>query len=220
LLSLCFPWIYTTGTGHYSLWKSVERPDSLPEDQGGLSEASKNGETLRAYAKRCLFSFDRRWAQEESFLFFLMDSTERNAIQSHNSFAVSTTGRRLTQKDVYRNANRRHDLRETSVVPANVRSSYTYKRRNFLDLSAMFKEFGEPQIFFTITMNDMSEHVRYACGSKQPWEDPALYSFHFRRMWVEFFNHYILEIFALMIGGIEHFSYVLEVQQRGAPHGI
>jgi hypothetical protein len=217
-LALCFPWIYTTATGHYSLWKSVSRPEEMAENEGGIAEATQKGETLRAYCKRCLNSFDRRWAEDSSFLFLALDSIERSVIHASNNFVVYTHGRTFTQKDVYNNSSRKHELRETSIVTPAVRSSYSYKRRNFFDLSAMFNAFGEPQIFFTITMDDYSDHVRRACGSKAPWEDPALYTFHFRRIWKEFFNHYILEVFSKMVGGIDRFSYVMETQQRGAPH--
>jgi hypothetical protein len=190
----------------------------MAENEGGIAEATQKGETLRAYCKRCLNSFDRRWAEDSSFLFLALDSIERSVIHASNNFVVYTHGRTFTQKDVYNNSSRKHELRETSIVTPAVRSSYSYKRRNFFDLSAMFNAFGEPQIFFTITMDDYSDHVRRACGSKAPWEDPALYTFHFRRIWKEFFNHYILEVFSKMVGGIDRFSYVMETQQRGAPH--
>lgn len=107
LLALLFPYLYTTCTGHYSMATVTPENRSLPENRGGISVATLVGETLKGYARQRLMMKDRRFAQDQSFLFFILDAAERSNISAANKFIVSTTGRGvLLQRDVYDNATR------------------------------------------------------------------------------------------------------------------
>ncbi|KAL0582512.1 hypothetical protein ABG067_007617, partial [Albugo candida] len=97
LMALCFPWLFTTGSGHYSMC-SVPRDYSGPsEREGGIARATLEGETLKGFAKRYLNLADRRFARDPLFLFFVLDAVEKHNIASSNRHVVSTRGRELTQ---------------------------------------------------------------------------------------------------------------------------
>lgn len=53
---------------------------------------------------------------------------------------------------------------------------------------------------------------------KFPWEDPVLFSFHFRSKWLEFFKITRSKHFAKQIGGMKDQSWVMEIQDRGSLH--
>jgi hypothetical protein len=88
LIALLFPYLFTTSTGHYSMI-SKYRPSSstatymeqaiydIPENRGGVSAATLNGETLPSFAKSRLLMKDRRFAQDPLFLFFMLDAVEK-----------------------------------------------------------------------------------------------------------------------------------------------
>ncbi|KAG1487321.1 hypothetical protein G6F52_012811 [Rhizopus delemar] len=107
-----------------------------------------------------------------------------------------------------------------STVPSQIRSSYAYKRKNFLDLQCIFENLGAPQLFLTFTCDDKSEDFKgiLSDGILFPWEDPVLFSQHFKRKWLKFFTDYICKHFARQIGGIKEHSWVMETQDRGSPH--
>jgi hypothetical protein len=217
LLALAFPWLFTTASGHFSLSKK-NNDDNRDERNGGLADATKNGESLKQFVKRCLLSADRRWAEEPLFLFMILDLLERSQIAASNFFVSNPRGRILQQRHVFNNATQQYLARETSLVPHVVRTSLAYKRRHFLDLFNMFAELGPPQIFFTVTCDDFAEHVKRACFSDQPWKDPVLFAMHFKRCFQEFFFHYVIHVFGPKVGNIHEWHYTVEAQMRGSPH--
>lgn len=218
LMALCFPWLFTTGTGHYSMTAVPADYVRVEEQLGGIASATLKKETLKGYGKRCLSLVDRRFARDPLFLFFLLDAVEKHNIASSNRHVTSTRGRNLIQSDVYNNETNQHRKDATSLVSHVIRSSFAYKRRNYLDLCKMFEEFGEPQLFFTVTCDDFAAHVKRAVGGSSPWKDPVLFGMHFKRCWQEFLTHYVLRVFGRSIGGIRNWSWVMEVQERGSPH--
>lgn len=228
LLALLFPYIFTNCNGHYSMvatntdaYRNYEGIYGLPEDHGGVALATREENGLADYAKRRLMLKDRRFARDPSFLFFMLDLIEKRNIASANRFVVATKGREnLTQKDIVNQATGKLNKNIVSSVPAQIRSSYAYKRKNFLDLQAIFEKLGAPQLFLTFTCDDKSADFKNLQdeGMKFPWEDPVLFSLHFRRKWLEFFTNYICKHFARQIGGINDFSWVMEIQDRGSPH--
>src|SRR6478735_1514018 len=228
LLALVFPYIFTICTGHYSLvpqntedFQTRSGIYGIPENQGGVSRATMNSESLSGYVKRRLLIQDRRFARDPSFLFFMLDLIEKRNIASANRFVVSTKGRNnLRQSDVVNPTTGKMNKNIVSTVPSQIRSSYAYKRKNFLDLQCIFDNLGAPQLFLTFTCDDKSEDFKgiLSDGIRFPWEDPVLFSQHFKRKWLKFFTDYICKHFARQIGGIKEHSWVMEIQDRGSPH--
>lgn len=80
----------------------------------------------------------------------------------------------------------------------------------------MFKQLGPPQLFLTFTCNDFAEEYVNLLQEKKPWEDPVLFTMHFKRCFHHFFTTYITKSsFARKVGGIKDWSYTIELQDRG-----
>lgn len=219
LLALMFPHLYPKCQGHYSMSTPTPENTATEENHGGIAKATLYKETLKGYTRLRLLMADRRFAQDQAFIFFLLDCIERNNIATSNRLVVSTKGRNnLTQRDIIDPHTNTYNKNIVSNVPYIVRSSFAYKRRNYLNLSTVFQNLGSPQLFLTFSCNDFSEDFSAATGTKYPWEDPVLFSNHFHRKWIRFFDKHILGSFAKTIGGISDYSWVLEIQDRGSPH--
>lgn len=227
LIALLFPWLFPNATGHYSMVPmntdeahNKEGIYSLPENQGGVARSTLDGETAAAFFKSRLMMKDRRFSRDPSFLFYGLDTCEKIKISSANRLIVSTKGRsNLKQRDIVNNSTGKLNQNIVSNVPYNVRSSYSYKRKNFLDLQCIFENLGAPQLFLTFTCDDKSEDFKNLSSTPdRPWEDPVLFSLHFKRKWQEFFRTYVLKNFGNQIGGIKEYSWVMEIQDRGSPH--
>lgn len=228
LLALVFPHLFPTCTGHYSLVATntldfEERNGiyGLPENQGGVADATLNHESIAGFAKGRMLIKDRRFSKDPSFLFFMLDLIEKKNIASANRFVVATKGREgLTQKDVVNQSTGKLNKNIVSTVPSQIRSSYAYKRKNFLDLQCIFENLGAPQLFLTFTCNDSSDDFKNLLSDdmRYSWEDPVLFSQHYRRKWLHFFKIVIRQHFGNQIGGIKEYSWVMEIQDRGSPH--
>lgn len=232
LLALIFPYLFTTSTGHYSMMRAhrpsgpnatleEQRLYDIPEERGGVAMATIRGETLPSFAKSRLMMRDRRFAQDPSFLFFMLDAVEKKNIASANRFVVSTKGRteNLRQRDIVNPVTKKLNKNLVSTVPPQIRSSYAYKRRNFLDLQCIFDNLGSPQLFLTFSCaDDSADFQNLIPGMVHAWDDPVVFALHWKRKWLKFFNTYILGHFADQIDGVKEHSWVLEVQDRGSPH--
>jgi hypothetical protein len=218
LVSLLFPHLFTFGTGHYSMCDSMPEIANLQEDHGGVAKATLGGMTLGEYAKSRLLMRDRRFGKDPSFLFFFMDAIEKNNISCADLRIANTRNfSQPTQRDFIKVTDGRklYKKSETSIVPPIIRTSYAYNRKNHLDVKTIFQNLGEPQLFLTFACEDTAEYMKNATSCERPWEDPILFVNHFRRKWQEFFNVYILKKWALKIGGITDFCWVMEIQDRG-----
>ncbi|CEP09614.1 hypothetical protein [Parasitella parasitica] len=232
LLALTFPHLFTTSSGHYSLMSSKKpAPEystpleqlayEIPETKGGVALATLRGESLSSFAKSRLLMRDRRFAKDPSFLFFMLDIVEKMNIATANRFVVSTKGRteKLKQSDIVNNTTKKLNKNLVSTVPPQIRSSYAYKRKNFLDLQCIFENLGSPQLFLTFTCNDSSLDFKdLVPDTAHSWDDPATFVAHWKRKWQEFFKKYVLGHFADQIGGVKEHSWVMEIQDRGSPH--
>ncbi|KAG1461974.1 hypothetical protein G6F55_003251 [Rhizopus delemar] len=189
----------------------------LPENQGGVSQATMDIESLSGYVKKRLLIQDRRFARDPLFLFFMLDLIEKKNIAAVNRFVVSTKCRNnLTQGDVVNPVTSKMNKNIVSTVPSQIRSSYAYKRKNFLDLQCIFENLGALQLFLIFACDDKSEDFKgiLSDGIWFPWEDPFLFSLHFKRKWLRFFIYYVCKHFARQIGGIKEHSWVMEIQDR------
>lgn len=119
----------------------------------------------------------------------------------------------------------RQDL--VSLIPHTIRSSQRYKQPQALNLQQMSKAFGTPQLFWTFGCDNFNQDFIRACSpteipddSMRPWEDPVLFAQHFKRNWLQVFEHNIRNNpgFANLVGGIVEWSWVMEIQSRGSPH--
>jgi hypothetical protein len=156
---------------------------------------------------------DRRFATDPSFLFFLLDSIEKKNIASANRLVVSTKGRssNLRQKDLVDNATGKLNKNLVSIVPPQIRSSYAYKRRKFLDLQCIFDNLGAPQLFLIFSCDDNSDDFKKISNGGHPWGDPVLFTNHWKRKWSKLFIAHILKNFGNQIGGILEYSWVMEI---------
>lgn len=219
LLALMFPHLYPTCRGHYSMSTPNEENTSKDESHGGIAKATLYKETLKGYTRLRLLMADRRFAKDQAFIFFLLDCIEKLNIASSNRHVVSTKGRgNLIQSDIIDSGTNKFNKNIVSSVPYIVRSSFAYKRKNFLNLSTVFRNLGSPQLFLTFSCNDYSDDFSAATGTEYPWEDPVLFANHFRRKWLRFFDKHVLGHFAKSIDGVNDYSWVLEIQDRGSPH--
>lgn len=226
LIALLFPDLFPHCKGHYSMvpsnvpeFENLTGIYGIPENRGGVAASTLNGETLASFAKSRLMLKDRRFAMDPSFLFFMLDSIEKKNIASANRFVVSTKGRgNLKKRDIVDSVTKQLNKNIVSTVPPQIRSSYAYKRKNFLDLQCIFENLGSPQLFLTFSCDDKSSDFKGLGDAQNPWEDPILFSLHFKRKWQKFFQKHILKHFADQIGGIQEYSWVMEIQDRGSPH--
>ncbi|KAI8364142.1 uncharacterized protein BYT42DRAFT_506498 [Radiomyces spectabilis] len=153
LMALMFPHLFTYGRGHYSMAQVTAENTALPEEYGGVAMATRDGETIKGYAKRCLLLADRRFARDPSFLFFMLDAIEKHNISSYRRRVVNTRGRgAIQQQDVVSvdPGTGVPEIRQdrTSGVPHIIRSSYAYKRKAYLDMACLFDKLGEPQVYY------------------------------------------------------------------------
>ncbi|KAG1037947.1 hypothetical protein G6F43_012763 [Rhizopus delemar] len=138
-LALIFPYLFTTYTGHYSMVpQNVEDFNKhsgiygIPENQGEVSQATMNLESLSSHTRKRLLIQDRRFARDPSFLLFMLNLIEKRNIAAANRFVVSTKGRNnLRQSDVVNPVTGKINKNIVSTVPSQIRSSYAYKRKNF-----------------------------------------------------------------------------------------
>lgn len=162
---------------------------------------------------------DRCFARDPSFLFFMLDLIEKKNIAAANRFVMSTKGLEgIPQRDVINKDTGKLNKNIVSTVPSQIRSSYAYKRKNFLDLQCIFENPGAPQLFLTFTCDDKSPDFKNLLEGdiKFSWEDSFLITS--RQKWLQFFKTVICKHFAEQIGGIKEHSWVMEIQDRGSPH--
>ena len=100
----------------------------------------------------------------------------------------------IRQRDVIDATTKTYNKNIVSTVPYVVRSSYAYKRRNFLNLQTVFNNLGAPQLFLTFSCSDYSPDFAAATSTQYPWEDPVLFANHFKRKWKHFSTYMYLVI--------------------------
>lgn len=99
-MSLLFPYLFTSGVGHYSLVSKtatdVQDSDGqiIPEERGGIATASRFN-TFNSYIKQQMINVDSRFARDASFLFWVFDVKEKSNIHSASCRTVRTGGRRI-----------------------------------------------------------------------------------------------------------------------------
>lgn len=152
LFWLLFPWLFPNGEG-------VPKYDN------------RNILSLKEHIKMLLLHpNDRRFGQSPQFIFFAADMMERIAIPTYSHRVVHPRfSRQLHRGNIYQRDEGTGEeyIREdmTIGVPHVIRSSISYKRRRFLNLMAMFRALGAPQLFLTFTCNDFPPKLLRAVGN-------------------------------------------------------
>lgn len=117
----------------------------------------------------------------------------------------------------------------TVPIPPFIRTGMKYKQGLFQKVSALFEEFGTPQLFGTFTCNDKSAGqfgtARHFGGmSAKTHDDPVLFTMHWKRQWLRFWKFVIStrkgrEGWCVRkTGGVRAWCWVFELQDRGTPH--
>ncbi|KAG1050279.1 hypothetical protein G6F43_007438 [Rhizopus delemar] len=128
-------------TGHYTMvpqnveeFSERNETYSLPEYQEGVAQATMDMKSLPGYVKK-------------GYLYKTEDLQEILSTKVRNN---------LTQGDAVNPVTGKMNKNIVSTVPSQIRSSYAYKRKNFLDLQCIFENLGAPQLFLTVTCDDKS----------------------------------------------------------------
>ncbi|KAG0336081.1 hypothetical protein BG004_008209 [Podila humilis] len=155
----------------------------------GNDESKYSKHTIKSYAKFCLLSPDRLWGCN---------------IQKATIFGYQM---RVTPAKTASRATRAHEIRERSnnsprtkyresrivVIPPTIRTGAKYKALLYQKLSALFDEYGTPELFGTFTCNDRSDGQvslaeHFAGPGASTHDDPVLFTMHWKRQWFRFWN--------------------------------
>ncbi|KAF9083702.1 hypothetical protein BGX29_002958, partial [Mortierella sp. GBA35] len=117
----------------------------------------------------------------------------------------------------------------TVAIPSIIRTGAKYKSLLYQKFSAVFNEFGTPQLFETFSCDAQSagqvavaEHFG-GPGAKTN-DDPVLFTMHWKRKWLRFWRWVVTsrkghEGWATRrVGGLRAWCWVFELQDRGTPH--
>lgn len=117
----------------------------------------------------------------------------------------------------------------TVAIPPFIRTGVKYKQALFQKFSALFDEFGSPQLFGTFSCDDRSagqfavaEH--FGGPRTKTHEDPVLFTMHWKRQWQRFWKFVVgtrkgREGWCMRkTGGVVAWCWVFELQDRGTPH--
>ena len=160
-----------------------------------------------------------KWRDDTSWSFFQFDWLEK--IRIHEAQAVmimpddpTKSGLPLTVEEVARAHEPDSDLKQC-FVPSSIAGSKSHFRKAFLDLCCKVNRDGMPQIFLTLTGNEMGwKDVRARCGDS-PGSHPAeVYEQMHRRF--QFLMKLIRE--GKIFGDVDADFVKLEYQVRGCLH--
>lgn len=187
--------------------------------------------TLKAYAKFRLLSVDRRFALSTKYIFTLFDWVQKDAVFGyHNRMAPRRVGSRSTvASDVYHTDPTKDSRRaiynqtRTVAVPPTIRTGIKYKQDLYLKFSALFDFHGDPQLFGTYTCDDncpgLNNVFKEHHDDETPFhKDPVLFLMHWKEKWSRFFGFVRGDWAKKYTGKIVAYCWVLEIQDRGAPH--
>lgn len=216
LMAKVFPELFPLGNGHFSLWHQKKKGRT----QAQTAAARNQTWSLRDYCKYRLFHFDRTFARHVRFIVFCFDWINKMAV---NGYRIRTTssvredGRATTMADIMRGG--RLDKTEAIVVPSSVRCSARYKEVLRSDTLAMAREFKTPEIFGTWTVNMNNEAYSLAMDpDKRAVTDIPLFCSLVNREWHRVWTFIRKKWAPYYTGGLRASEWVMEFQDRGAPH--
>ncbi|KAG0243352.1 hypothetical protein BG011_003155, partial [Mortierella polycephala] len=170
------------------------------ETDAQIQETSKYSKfTIKNYAKFRLLSVDRRWGRNIKFILMMFDWIQKSAIFAYQRRVArpTTSGRKTRADDVlnqsYRVGGTKYRESQTVAIPPFIRTGIKYKQALFQKFSALFEEFGNPELFGTFTCDDRSAGQvavarHFGGGEANTHDDPVLFTMHWKRKWLRFWN--------------------------------
>eukprot|EP00112_Aurelia_sp_Birch-Aquarium-sp1_P026726 Seg968.10 transcript_id=Seg968.10/GoldUCD/mRNA.D3Y31 product="hypothetical protein" protein_id=Seg968.10/GoldUCD/D3Y31 len=129
------------------------------------------------YLKHRLLNIDNRWRKDTSFSFHWYDRLIKSRLfYIAQARKAKRTGRveELVSKSVKDNRSDSFYERLGKIVPSTITGSRSYWLGRFLDLIAMTKKFGQPDLFITLTQNDGWREIRnHAKHGPGHFEEPG-----------------------------------------------
>ena len=115
------------------------------------------------YLKHRLLNIDDRWRKDTSFSFHWYDRLIKSRLfYIAQARRAKRTGRveELVSKSIKDKRSDSFYERLGKIVPSTITGSRSYWLARFLDLIAMTKRFGQPDLFITLTQNDGWKEIR------------------------------------------------------------
>ena len=199
------PFLYPFGKGHYHYHMYKNDPVNTMKPSHYVQ--------ARLHAPISLWRDDRSWS------FFQFDWMEKRRIHEAQAVMVkpndaTKSGNALTVDEIARANDVDSDLKRC-FVPSSICGSKAYHRTGFLDLCSKVKRDGMPDLFLTLTANEMGwEDVKERCGTSpgsHPNESFEQIHHRFKLLWKHIKQGRIF-------GEISGSFVKLEYQERGCVH--
>ncbi|XP_073154080.1 uncharacterized protein [Henckelia pumila] len=111
---------------------------------------------------------------------------------------------------------RGHEIGKRIVLPASFIEGPRDMRKRYLDVMALVRRFGKPDLFITMTCNpEWKEIKENLIRSQQPQDRPDLTARVFRSKFQDLKKEVIHKA---AFGKVSAYAYVVEFQKRGLPH--
>ena len=183
------------------------------------------------YIKSRLYNKDSRFRKDPQFIFYELFQKEMREISSgvYNTLKKSSSVPQAVS-NLLRSveSNDEHLESSLSTVLQSVRGTKHYWYLKKSDLNCMFRNWGSPTFFVTLSCSeyesaDITEYLRkvnqvpssYSI-SKLCTEDPVSVSRKFSSKFHSFFQTVLLK--GEVLGKVDHYYWKKEYQARGAPH--
>lgn len=212
VVALLFPELFPYGHGAFALWH--HKAELRTPEQEGLPIM-----TIKDFAKYRLNHFSRNFAEHNRFICFSSNWISKNAAFGYRLRTTTATrqGQATTGGNVLQGG--RFHTNETMALPQTIRTSAAYKVRLRQDLEAMFRHFGTPELFGTWTVNLSGPGFTATLPNQgAAIVDVPKFCATYQREWHRVWS-FIRESWApKVVGGLRAYTFVVEYQERGAPH--
>lgn len=221
-------------------------PDLFPNGKGGLNDPSrkKNISCVQNYSQKML-NHDRRFAQDEDFLFVAQQSLEKRSIQNQINVSV--------QRGIPVKVNGKVEMKGQNIIDVfkDIPGTPAYFKKYRNELFARMEQLGPFHFFLTLSSAEMNwpeitANILYTLGHKityeKGWEEDdanikidnvplPTYKKKYIRNKTDFFKKQFFLItrmfdnrvkaflkLLLANGKVSSYSYRIEFQLRGMPH--
>ena len=212
---MAFPWLFTTGIN-------------------GFKNERRRTLSLKDYFFYRMFSSDKRWRQDISYLLNAVNAYEQeyllNLVNMHMCIRKpisKTTGlpTNLTAADVQDLSTNPDLLANSYMFMKSIRGTAAYWKNCLLDLLAMIRSLGPPTIFMTLSADDMHwkeianvlQVNNAQSNARFVQQDPLLTAIVIHRR-LEGLLKFVLLNGEKPLGEIEDYFIRVEFQNRGTAH--